>query len=199
MKEEKPIQDKLKLLIDDAKAWNIFFGAWWLFSPNEIPFWVIDYDPKDELIVRGRIADIAEAVKDSWKKIYHCDLYEAVMEVATNYWKYDLDRFTAIEEDHGFEYLAYQVIKSKVEWEAITNYIKEKSEGSDIVIMSRIWTARPFLRVHNLLNNLIESLDNKPAILFYPGEYTHIDKIKWFRLFGKFLDAHYYSAFRLYA
>ena len=79
--------------------------------------------------------------------MYHCDLYQAVMDVATNFWKYDLDRFAQIEQEHGFEYLAYQVIKSKVEWEAITKYIKEQSEGADIVVMSRIWTARPFLRV----------------------------------------------------
>lgn len=191
------VAERLQKLIKDAEEWNLHHN-WKVFASNEIPFWIIDYDPIYEHEVRTAIPEIISASEKWWYSPFHCDLYESVLDIISRWWRYPPERYIEIEEEHWFDYLSEHVIKPKIEWEQIATYIKEKSVWSDLIFVSRIWTARPFIRAHNLLNNVLSKFTSTSVVFFYPWTYEKRKGTMTLNLFNKFDDAHYYRAFRLY-
>jgi len=56
----------------------------------------------------------------------------------------------------------------------------------------------PYIRTHNVLNNLQKTAKDKPTLMFFPGEYQHSLNIgASLVLFGKLQDNKYYSAFNI--
>jgi len=192
------VNQRIQLLKKDAETWNLQHNGK-VFASNEIPFGIFDYDPTYELEVRNAIPAIIRSSEKGWYTPYHCDLYEAVLDIISREWRYPPESYIEIEKKNWFDYLSEHVIKPKIEWEQIASYIQEKSSNCDIIYVSRIWTARPFVRAHNLLNNVLSKFTSTTIIFFYPWVY---EKKKWtmtLNLFNKFDDANYYRAFRLYA
>jgi hypothetical protein len=56
----------------------------------------------------------------------------------------------------------------------------------------------PYIRSHNVLNNLQKTAKEKPTLMFFPGEYQHsLDTGASLVLFGKLQDDKYYRAFNI--
>ena len=66
-------------------------------------------------------------------------------------------------------------------------------QPGDVVIITGIGRVYPYMRSHNILNNLQHVFDDIPVVLFYPGEYTG----QSLTLFNEFADENYYRAFNL--
>jgi hypothetical protein len=73
-------------------------------------------------------------------------------------------------------------------------HIKErvKATPSGMVFLTGIGSVFPFIRSHTVLNNLQNSIKDRPTIMFFPG--THGSDLS---LFGKMKDDNYYRAFNL--
>jgi len=57
----------------------------------------------------------------------------------------------------------------------------------------------PYIRSHNVLNNLQSVAKTHPTVMFFPGEYIHSDDIgSALELFGCLEDDRYYRAFNIY-
>ena len=57
----------------------------------------------------------------------------------------------------------------------------------------------PYIRSHNVLNNLQSTAKEKPTVLFFPGTYTHsLESGASLDLFGSLHDDKYYRAFNIY-
>ena len=64
---------------------------------------------------------------------------------------------------------------------------------SDVVMISGVGRVFPYMRSHNILNNLQHVFDDVPVVLFYPGDYNG----QTLTLFEAFMDDNYYRAFNL--
>lgn len=69
----------------------------------------------------------------------------------------------------------------------------------DVLFLSGIGEVFPYIRSHNVLNNLQSIAKNKPTVLFFPGEYRHsLQQGASLELFGLLHDDKYYRAFNIF-
>lgn len=69
----------------------------------------------------------------------------------------------------------------------------------DVLFLSGIGEVFPYIRSHNVLNNLQSTAKDKPTVLFFPGEYRHsLAQGASLELFGLLHDDKYYRAFNIF-
>lgn len=69
----------------------------------------------------------------------------------------------------------------------------------DVLFLSGIGEVFPYIRSHNVLNNLQSTAKEKPTVLFFPGEYRHsLAQGASLELFGLLHDDKYYRAFNIF-
>lgn len=159
---------------------------------NEISFYVFDYEPEHELIVRDYIKHVKKefSYEESGRKIIEFDLYKMLIDITKE--KRIFDRIFEMEEKQGKDAL-FMALTTFAKPEVFLQKIKEQVEEHNVVFLTGVGKVFPFVRSHTILNNLQEVLDKTPVIMFYPGEYTG----QSLQLFNKFKDDNYYRAFRL--
>lgn len=159
---------------------------------NEISFYVFDYESEQELIIRDHIKRIKREFGhvNSNRKIIEFDLYKIMIDIAKE--KGIFERIFKMEEEQGKDAL-FQAMTNFTKPEIFLKKINEQIEDHNVVLITGVGKVYPFVRSHNILNNLQEVLDKTPVILFFPGQYDGTS----LRLFGKFKDDNYYRAFRL--
>jgi len=159
---------------------------------NEISFYVFDYEAEAELIVRDYITHIKKEFnhESSERKIIEFDLYKMLIDITKE--KRIFDRIFEMEEKQGKDFL-FRALTSFAKPEVFLEKIEEQIEDHNVVLLTGIGKVYPFVRSHNILNNLQHIIDNIPVIMFFPGEYDG----QSLQLFGKFKDDNYYRAFRL--
>lgn len=159
---------------------------------NEISFYVFDYEANSELIVREYIKYIKKEFnhKETNRHIIEFDLYKMLIEIAKE--KRIFEHIFKMEERQGKDVL-FRAMSTFAEPNVFLQKIREQLKNYNVVFLTGIGKAYPFVRSHNILNNLQEVLDKTAVIMFFPGRYDG----QSLQLFGKFKDDNYYRAFRL--
>lgn len=164
---------------------------------NEVGYYIFDYMPKDELIVRKRVEYIRKKHEDSPDgfKVVVFDLYEIMIEILKE--KNYLEKTFAIESKNGLDRVIQAVSRTFRLTEGkdnlFVNYIQERTPEKSVVFIVGIGKCYPLIRSHTVLNNLHQVLDNVPVVMFYPGKYDGQELV----LFGEVKDDNYYRAFKL--
>lgn len=159
---------------------------------NEINFRVFDYDPQEELIVRDYIKHVKKefGALGSKRKIIEFDLYKMLLDIAR-----DMDIFDEIfelEERDGKEALN-EALKNFAQPDIFFKKIQREILDHNVIFITGVGKAFPFIRSHNILNNLQEIIERIPVIMFFPGVYDG----QSLKIFGKLNDDNYYRAFPL--
>jgi hypothetical protein len=174
---------------------------------NEIPFYVFDYPPEDELQVREYLKtlighDLKQKLPD--RNVVTVNLLEFLLDYVKNRGYFDkLQRVAATPDNKK----TLKLIRSITGAEKLADYFDSKimEQQPDLILISGVGSVYPIIRVHELLNNLHKYTGLTPLIVFCPGEY---DKTA-FHLLGRTnltLDSsqserrhssRYYRAFRL--
>ena len=184
------VRERLDLIIPKIQEKGFLDGRG---LGNEISFYIFDYSPEDELLVR----DFTKLIRrefdkaDSSIKIIEFDLYELLLDLTK-----EMDIFEEIfimEETEGKDALYGGLVEFCGDPSIFMEKIKTESQDYDIIFITGVGKVFPFLRSHTLLNNLMEKIHGKPLIMFYPGVYDELS----LKLFGKLDDNNYYRAFRL--
>jgi Domain of unknown function (DUF1788) len=69
----------------------------------------------------------------------------------------------------------------------------------DVLFLSGIGEVFPYIRSHNVLNNLQSTAKEKPTVMFFPGTYTHaLASGASLNLFDRLHDDKYYRAFNIF-
>ena len=69
----------------------------------------------------------------------------------------------------------------------------------DVMFIDGVGEVFPYIRSHNILNNLQSTAKEKPTVMFFPGAYTHsLEDGASLDLFGKLHDDKYYRAFNVW-
>lgn len=159
---------------------------------NEISFYIFDYDPKHELVVRDHVKTLKRMFRREMynRRIIEFDLYKMLLEIAKE--KRIYDSIFDMEKNQGSEEL-FKALTAFAKPEVFLDRIQRDIGDHNVVFITGIGKIYPFVRSHTILNNLQEKIDKIPVIMFYPGEYDG----QSLRLFGKFKDDNYYRAFQL--
>lgn len=163
---------------------------------NEVRYYVFDYEPCDELIIRDKIKALKKKNNPDADgfEIVEFDLYEMVISILEE--KGYIDKCVKFEEQKGMEYLYTAVTKMlrlTNDDNLIVNRILENTPENAVVFLTGVGKVFPFVRSHNVLNNLHQVLDSVPVIMFYPGTWNG----QSLSLFGTITDGNYYRAFPL--
>jgi hypothetical protein len=69
----------------------------------------------------------------------------------------------------------------------------------DVLFLSGVGEVFPYIRSHNVLNNLQSTAKEKPTLMFFPGDYVHsVETGASLELFARFHDDRYYRAFNIF-
>lgn len=69
----------------------------------------------------------------------------------------------------------------------------------EVLFLSGVGEVFPYIRSHNVLNNLQSTAKEKPTVMFFPGAYSHsLESGASLDLFGRLRDDKYYRAFNIF-
>ena len=160
---------------------------------NEVGIYTFCYDAALEPEARDLVA---HCVSDSESgvlpcSIHVCNLYDAFLNICRE--RRILDRIPQQEEKRGKAGLEKQLKKIATP-EAFAKAMEYQPHApGDVLFITGVGEVYPFVRAHNILDNIQHIFFDVPVILFYPGKFTGTS----LSLFGKLEDGNYYRAFDL--
>lgn len=163
---------------------------------NEVSYYVFQYPPDKELDVRNHIEHLVarnEKGLDEFKLVVF-DLYDMIIDVLEK--EGFMEQIFKLEKDRGMDRIIKAVgnlLNINDGNSLMVKMIEDNTPEDAVVFLTGIGKCYPILRSHKVLNNLHQSMDRVPVVLFYPGEFTGKDLV----LFKTLKDDNYYRAFPL--
>lgn len=167
---------------------------------NEVGYYIFDYNPKDELLVREHVQNLTREnapIIDGYT-IQVFDLYKIMMEYIEQ--EGYLDIIAKWEEKHDIAFIATRInrLLKMEEFDDsemyFTRYIEERVGEDSVVVLTGIGEIYPLVRAHSILNKMHLVYTKRPVIMMYPGEYDCLR----LTILDTNRDANYYRAFRIY-
>ena len=165
-------------------------------TANDLKFYIFDYNPKDELIIRREV----EKLKNKNPDIVEFDLYEMMLQIVEE--EGYMEDVIRMETDYDKDLLLREVFQPLLSVEeeasAFLDKFKEgiEDDGKSIVLITGVGKVYPIVRSHTILNNLQSIFRHNPVVMMYPGRYE-IKNSMTLRLFERLDDDNYYRAFPL--
>ena len=162
---------------------------------NEVPFFIYPYPPEDALEVTRSRKRIKNRLSNKGIEVLEVDLYD--LSVGLLKQRGIWDRLLALEpqQDKGeFRGTLQGMLNSE---RHIAPAIRDRfaATESDIVFLTGIGEVFPYIRSHNVLNNLQSVVMGKPMLMFFPGRYEQSATLgSSLVLFGRLKDDQYYRA-----
>lgn len=161
---------------------------------NEVPFYIFDYEPRHEILLRNQINYLANEDVEVKDKVVLVDLFDLIINELKR--KNYIDKTIKLEKKKGKDALlkglrrSFKITQDNSVIKKVIESLEKPNKAVLIIGLGKVW---PILRGSELLNNLHAVVTNSPLILFYPGQYNQHD----LKLFNKIPSEHYYRAFRL--
>lgn len=157
---------------------------------NEVGIYIFAYPPSDEIVVRSFFEDL-KSNSDKHYNIIECDLYEIFLEICDD--KRLTRNIERTEERRGKDYLVEHLQKAASPEAFVEKMNYSPHRSGDIMLITGVGKVYPFMRSHNILNNIQHIFADIPVVMLYPGDYNGQD----LTLFSEFNDGNYYRAFDL--
>jgi hypothetical protein len=166
---------------------------------NEVPFFICPFKP-EEAVEMGRLQrQLIKRLEHAGLRILEINLYDLSIEILKerDIW----DRVLDMEESVSKEQLK-ELLQGVLDPEAhLVPAIAAKLARTDfeVLFLSGVGEVFPYIRSHNVLNNLQSTAKEKPTVMFFPGTYTHsLESGTSLDLFGRLRDDKYYRAFNIF-
>ncbi len=163
---------------------------------NEVPFFIYPYPPEASLAV----AQAKKRIKTKLSTqhgitVLEVNLYDLSVEIlkASGDWAEVLEVEPGIDKS-DFSEMLQSMLNPQLH---LAPAIREKLAAGDfdIVFLTGIGEVFPYIRSHNVLNNLQSVVTGKPMLMFFPGRYEQSDTLgSSLVLFGRLKDDQYYRA-----
>lgn len=166
---------------------------------NEVPFFLCPYPPKDTVDMSKMQKQLQNRLQQQGVKVLDINLYDLAIEILQkrNIWERIIETEQTVSKEKLKE-LLQGVLDSKAH---LVPAIAEKMAESpfDIMFISGVGAVFPYIRSHNVLNNLQSTAKDQPTVMFFPGVYTHsLEHGASLDLFGRLNDDKYYRAFNIF-
>lgn len=164
-------------------------------SLNEVPFFICPHDPQTTVVINELRANLVTQLANRGITVLQIDLYALAIDIlkARGIWQ----RVLEVEQDQtkdAFLELLQGVLDTETH---LIPRIAAEMDGKqfDVLFLSGIGEVFPYIRSHNVLNNLQSTAKDKPTLLFFPGRYTYdLGAGASLDLFGQLQDDKYYRA-----
>ncbi len=160
---------------------------------GEIPFWISAYNPKQEVEVEKEIKNLQRRLENEGTYTLLIDLFELSMKIADE--AIGLDKLFEIESKKKKERFKSALQSTINIHERLIPRIKHQVEVQKpkALLINGVGKVFPYIRSHNVLNNLQSAVKSIPTLMFFPGKYTG----QSLELFGLLKDDNYYRAFNI--
>jgi len=166
---------------------------------NEVPFFICPFSPKETLDMERWRGQLTRRLEQVGVRILDINLYDLSIDLLKQrgIW----ERVLEIEQSTPKERLK-ELLQGVLDPEthlvpAIAGRLA--STDFDVLFLSGVGEVFPYIRSHNVLNNLQSTAKEKPTVMFFPGEYTHsLEAGASLNLFGRLHDDKYYRAFNIF-
>jgi len=181
---------------------------------NDLPFYICEFKASEAFEIqrmrRQLVNTLAglqvECLQGRGVKVLEINLYDLTIDMlkaregsseGSNLWDEILAAEPEVEKE-ALQELLQNVLDIKGH---LIPQIGERLEQSDhdVLFLSGVGEVFPYIRSHNVLNNLQSTAKDKPTVMFFPGEYRHsLEQGASLELFGLLHDDKYYRAFNIF-
>lgn len=166
---------------------------------NEVPFFICPYDPKEAIEMARNQKMLISNLSQDGVRVLAVDLFDVSIELLKNRNIFEsiISQEQELSKAELLELLQNVLDPEQELVPHIANKISEIEH--DILFISGVGEVYPFIRSHNVLNNLQSTAKEKPTVMFFPGTYAHSLSVgSSLDLFGRLHDDKYYRAFNVY-
>jgi len=160
---------------------------------GEIPFFISAFDAKQQNEVDKGIKGLKNKLEKNGISVLELNLYDISMDIL----KDELGESEIFELEKNLDKKAFkEALQSILDInEVLIPKIKEiiDNNSAKVYFLTGIGLVYPFIRSHNVLNNLQNVAKKAPTVAFFVGEYNGHS----LELFGLMKDDNYYRAFNI--
>lgn len=162
---------------------------------NEVPFFIYPYPPEAALPVAQAKKRLKNKLSQRGITVREVNLYDLSVEILKERGVWE--RVLEVEPDQDkddFREMLQGMLDPQLH---IAPAIRSKiADGAfDILFLTGIGEVFPYIRSHNVLNNLQSVVTGKPMLMFFPGRYEQSETLgSSLVLFGRLKDDQYYRA-----
>jgi hypothetical protein len=166
---------------------------------NEVPFFICPFKPEEAVEMERLVKQLVNRLAQIGVRILEINLYDLSVEILMNEGDFEwmieneakLTKPKLQEELQGILSVEHILIPAIADLISNTEF--------DVLFLTGVGEVFPFIRSHNVLNNLQSTAKEKPTVLFFPGTYTHsLESGASLDLFGRLHDDKYYRAFNIF-
>lgn len=166
---------------------------------NEVPFFICPYRPEESVEIKRMQKQLVNKLSQAGVRVLAINLYDLSVEILKKNgdWEWYLDEETKMTKDELKEELQSILDVETVLTPSIADQLRPDS--FDVMFLSGVGEVFPYIRSHNVLNNLQSVAKDQPTVMFFPGAYTHtLESGASLDLFNRLHDDKYYRAFNIY-
>lgn len=165
---------------------------------NEVPFFICPYAAAEGMAMEEDRADLITRSAHAGVRVLDLNLYDITLQILAE--RGILQQVLEIEQDTDKAELK-ELLQGVLDPQAhLVPMVAEmiKATHHDVIFLSGVGEVYPYLRSHNVLNNLQSTAKEAPTVMFFPGNYTHaLATGASLDLFGLLHDDKYYRAFNI--
>jgi len=166
---------------------------------NEVPFFICPFSPKEAPEMEKTEHQLAGKLTQMGIPVLEINLYDLAVEILKD--NDDWDYYLEEEEDMDKERFKEE-LQSILDIETVLIpeiEAKMKQNSFEIMFITGVGEVFPYIRSHNILNNLQRVAKEKPTVMFFPGDYRHsLESGASLELFELLRDDKYYRAFNIF-
>ena len=166
---------------------------------NEVPFFICPFKPEESVEMERLRRQLVNRLEQGGLRILEVNLYDLSIEILKerDIWEQIVEMEESVSKEQLKELLQGVLDPETHLVPAMAN--KMASIDVDVLFLSGVGEVFPYIRSHNVLNNLQSTAKEKPTVMFFPGAYTHtLESGASLDLFGRLHDDKYYRAFNIF-
>ena len=167
---------------------------------RETSYYICPFHPQDASeVTRQRNMLINRLKVNNGIDICEIDLYDLSVEILKeeDAWEPIIEQETELDKHDLLDMLKAMLDPG----DKLLQKIQKQVESMDhkIIFISGIGEVYPWIRTHNLLENMQTVINGEPVVLFFPGSYIQTETIgQSLELFDKFKNERYYRAYNIF-
>lgn len=165
---------------------------------KEVPFFICAFSPNHAFDMKDDIQRLEDRLNSTNVRVLHVDLYDMTIEILLE--RDILDQLFAVEPETDKSEIKdlLQGVLDPADHIVPRIATAIANTPHDVIFLTGVGEVFPYIRSHNILNNLQSTATDKPTVMFFPGEFTHsLSGGASLDLFGKLHDDKYYRAFNI--
>lgn len=165
---------------------------------NEVPFFIFPYRPQEQTEIVKMTKSLSRKLAEKGIRVREANLYDLAIGLIKEAGIFEaiIQNENSFSKKELFEDLQGVLDPERYIAPKIAEIINKYPV--DILFITGVGEVYPYIRSHNILNNLQRFATEHPTVLWFPGEYTYSPESgSALRLFGELSDNRYYRAFNI--